>query len=61
VPMGRVKSVGFHQHVMRRRQKVTRMGVAGGTEEAAASAQSTRRVPRSRRTDAFDRPAVKLL
>jgi hypothetical protein len=31
--MGRVKSIGFHQHVMRRRQKVTMMGIAGGTEK----------------------------
>src|SRR4029077_5696367 len=28
--MGRVKSVGFHQHVMRRRQKAPMKGVAGG-------------------------------
>src|SRR6476659_11006975 len=28
--MGRVKSVGFHQHVMRRRQKASMKGVAGG-------------------------------
>jgi hypothetical protein len=27
--MGRVKSIGFHQHVMRRQQKVTMMGIAG--------------------------------
>jgi hypothetical protein len=27
--MGRVKSVGFHQHIMRRRQKVAMMGLLG--------------------------------
>src|SRR5207344_1375708 len=45
MPMGRAKSVAFHRHVMKRRQKVTMMGVAGGADASfgdglAAAARS---------------------